>query len=509
MEQQQQQPAPAPPPPLPDVVKVAALAHPLPPRGVAGGERGAPQDPDPWAPLMSSIGNAQIVLLGECTHGTAEFYEDRAAITKRLVEDKGFTCVAVEANWAEMLRVGGYVCGDERDHSADKALSGLVEFPVWMWRNEATRDLVQWLREHNDRVHVARKAGEWNKDGCHWFGMDVRGLPEACDEVLTYLECVDPAFAAEVRRTYSIFEPYRDRMEDYGRAIASGPLKGQEESIRVALEHTLAEIQRRSRAEWEWLAGPAAHMNAEQCADVVVSGEEYYRKRATDPGGLVTWNTRDQHMVQTLLRLRQQVGGMSRSGLPPKIIVWAHNSHVGDSRATELGRRSAQVDETHMANLGAGQEWNLGHMVRETFGRDESFIVGFSTANGTVSAAKSWGEEVRCFRLKEPQAHTQEAAMEGVGEEVFKRVGKATRDFVLLFRGGTGSEELVKLLGTHPRTQRMIGVSYHPDTERRSHFVQVHLPEQVDALVHVSKSHAVHPLLPTPRWEAGLAQGGE
>eukprot|EP00756_Hemistasia_phaeocysticola_P022075 Hpha_TRINITY_DN15811_c1_g1::TRINITY_DN15811_c1_g1_i1::g.187487::m.187487 len=433
-QQQPQQQPPPPPPPPPDFAAVAALAHPLPPRGDAGAERGAARDPDPWAPLISAIGNAEIVLLGECTHGTAEFYEDRAAITKRLVEQKGFTCVAVEANWPEMMRVGGYVCGEERDATADKALSGIEEFPAWMWGNETTRDLVQWLREHNDRVQVARRAGEWDRDSCMWFGIDVRGVPEACDEVLTYLECVDPTFAAEVRRTYSIFDPYRDCMEDYGRAVHSGPLKGQEESIRVALEHILAEIQRRNRAEWEWLAGPAAHMNAEQCADVVISGEEYYRKRASDPGGLVTWNTRDQHMVQTLLRLRQQLVGMSRTGLPPKIVVWAHNSHVGDSRATELGRRVGELDETHMADLGAGQEWNLGHMTRETFGREETFIVGFCTANGTVSAAPTWGDEVRCFRLREPQPHTQEAAMEGVAGEIAKRTRKATRDFLLLFR---------------------------------------------------------------------------
>eukprot|EP01062_Namystynia_karyoxenos_P000671 TRINITY_DN10249_c1_g7_i1.p1 TRINITY_DN10249_c1_g7~~TRINITY_DN10249_c1_g7_i1.p1 ORF type:complete len:520 (+),score=154.94 TRINITY_DN10249_c1_g7_i1:104-1663(+) len=505
---------PPPPPPPPDAAAVAPLATPI-------TKHQTPEER--WGPLLEAVGGAQIVLLGECTHGTAEFYEQRAEITKLLIEQKDFRAVVVEADWPEMQRVARFInANDDRDKTAQEALSGIKDFPQWMWRNEPTRDLVAWLRQHNDAVSEAQRAGQWEKDKCFWFGIDVRSVPEACDQVLLYLEAVDPAYAAEVRKRYAVFDPYRHDMEEYGRALARGALRGQEDVIRVSLERTLAEIQRNSRSKWEWLAGPAEHMNAEQCAEIVVNGEEYYRKRVTEPGGLVTWNTRDQHMVQTLLRLHQQLGGLCRSGLPPKMIVWAHNSHVGDARATELGRLvneaapGEQGEQGHIAHLAVGQEWNLGHMVRETFGRQQSFVVGFSTCHGTVSAAPSWGAQVRCYRLRDPEPHTQEEAMGLIADTAEPKTG--SRDFYLLFSDFSGAsagdlrartEKLCKLLGTHARTQRQIGVVYHPNTERRSHFVQVRLPEQVDAMVHIDTTRAVRPLVRDAEWERALARGGE
>lgn len=424
-------------------------------RGAASPLVGKAEDYDP---LLERIGDARIVLLGEASHGTHEFYRERAQITKRLIREKGFTAVAVEADWPDAYRVNRFVRGRSDDIEAVDALAGFRRFPAWMWRNADVLDFVGWLRAHNDEA-----APGGPKVG--FYGLDLYSLHASIEAVLAYLEKVDPEAAARARGRYACFDVYGEDTQAYGFASGLGLGPSCEHEVVTQLVDL-----RRSAAEYALRDGRIAeddYFYAEQNARLVRDAEQYYR--AMYRGEVSSWNLRDCHMAETLEAL---VHHLVQRGGGAKVVVWAHNSHLGDARATQMGVHG---------------EWNVGQLARERFGRDV-VSVGFTTYDGTVTAASNWDAPA--------ERKTVRPALAGSYEALFHETG--LKRFLLLLREGDHA------LGLHnPRLERAIGVIYRPDTERASHYFRATLPEQFDAVLHFDRTRAVEPLERTTEWEAG------
>jgi erythromycin esterase-like protein len=285
--------------------------------------------------LLQLIGDAGVVLLGEASHGTHEFYRERARITRRLIEELGFRGVAVEADWPDAYRVNRYVHGASEDADAEEALRGFRRFPTWMWRNADVLDFVGWLRAHNEESGFEHGAG--------FYGLDLYSLYASVAEVIAYLERVDPPAAERARERYACFEPFGSE-QAYGRAAGLGI----SDSCREGAIAQLTELQRLGDAylRRDGIAAEDEQFYAEQNARLVADAEEYYRAMFDDPAG--SWNLRDQHMADTLARLVDYLG---RHGEPARLVVWEHNSHIGDARVTEMSRRG---------------ELNVGQLARST-----------------------------------------------------------------------------------------------------------------------------------------------
>lgn len=432
-----------------------AVVHAL--RGAAHPLTGAPDDFDP---LLARIGDAHLVLIGEASHGTHEFYRIRAEITKRLIRQKGFTAVAVEADWPDAYRVNRYVLGQGPDGDASEALEGFRRFPQWMWRNGDVLDFVGWLRSHNDHVGEDERAG--------FFGLDLYSMHASMDAVLSYLRVVDPEAAQRAMVRYSCFDHFGEDPQAYGYAVN----RGLAPSCEPAVLDQLVEL-RRAAAEYARGDGRVAFDDlfyAEQNARLVVNAEQYYR--AMFGSRTSSWNLRDGHMVETLESL---IAFMSRGrqGRAPKVVVWAHNSHLGDARATEMG---------------AGGELNVGQLVRQRHGRD-SVLVGFSTYTGTVTAASNWDQPAQRKAVRPALPDSYEALFHEAGPE----------NFLLVL--DPPSEATAAL--SEPRLQRAIGVIYRPETERMSHYFHARLPDQFDVVLHYDTTRAVEPMERTGRWTRG------
>jgi erythromycin esterase-like protein len=429
------------------------------------------ESPADYDALLESIGDAEVVMIGEASHGTHEFYQERAKITRRLIEEKGFTAVAVEADWPDAYRVNCYVRGASRDAEANAALSGFDRFPNWMWLNTDVLEFVNWLRAHNDALAPgAAKTG--------FYGLDLYSLYGSMEAVLRYLGKVDPEAAARARCRYGCFEHFGEDTQAYGYAASFGLSKSCEDGA----VNQLIELQRRA-AEYSRRDGEAAENEffyAEQNARLVKNAEEYYRTMFH--GRVSSWNLRDRHMAETLdalvAHLDRQGGGR---GGATKCVVWAHNSHLGDARATEMGE---------------GDEWNVGQLVREKYGAD-AVLVGFSTYGGTVTAATDWG--------KTPQRKRVRPALSGSYEALFHEAGVPR--FLLALRSETarGKANRVAADLRAPRLERAIGVIYRPDTERISHYFQARLSDQFDAVLHFDQTCAVEPLERTASWDSAEA----
>lgn len=410
-----------------------------------------------YDPLMQLIGDAHFVLLGEGSHGTHEFYEARAEITKRLVTEKGFNVIAWEADWPESLQVNCYIRGQE-EGGAREALAGFERFPTWMWRNTAIVALVDWLQYHN-----AQLPAEATKTGV--YGLDLYSLHNSMSAVVSFLEKTDMKAAREARERYSCFEAFSENPQIYGQLTSQhGALSCEEEVVRqlMALQaHKADFLLRDGRATADgWFF-------AEQNARVAKNAEHYYR--ALYRGRVNTWNLRDRHMVETLEGL---ITYLREQGETPKAVVWAHNSHLGDARATEMSGRG---------------ELNVGQLIREKHGND-AVLVGFTTFSGTVTAASEWGELA--------ERKTVRPALKDSYEAMFHEAGIA--NFLWTLRGGPQPLELKM-----PFLERAIGVIYRPDTERWSHYFQAKLAQQFDAVIHFDETKAVEPLERNAEWEAG------
>jgi erythromycin esterase-like protein len=415
---------------------------------------GAAHDYDP---LLELIGDAPLVLLGEASHGTHEFYRERARITRRLIEERGFTVVAVEADWPDAYRVNRWVRGGWEAGGAIEALDGFQRFPRWMWRNRDVLEFVTWLREHNDSLADQARVG--------FYGLDLYSLYSSIEAVLGYLDQVDPDAARRARYRYACFEQFAEDTQAYGYAANFDLTRSCEEHAvqqLVDLQRRAAELSRRDGRIPE-----DEFFFAEQNARLVANAEEYYRTMFQ--GRVSSWNLRDRHMADTLDAL---VSHFDRMGGRTKVVVWEHNSHVGDARATELG---------------ASGEWNVGQLVREHYGGD-AFLIGFSTFSGTVTAASDWDEPAERKRVR--------PALPGSVEALFHEV--AIPDFLLSQRDPAVAEIL-----SQPRLERAIGVIYRPQTERGSHYFEARVAQQFDAMIHFDQTEAVEPLDLTSGWKTG------
>ncbi len=423
----------------------------------------APQGLPPGETLEELIGDARVVLIGESSHGTHEFYEARAAITKWLIEEKGFCAVAAEADWPDAYRVNRYVRGLGGDKNADEALSGFERFPAWMWRNTVVSDFVDWLRAHN-RLHESngrRQAG--------FYGLDLYSLHRSMGEVIAYLDKIDPKAAARARDRYGCFDhTSADDGQAYGfsAAFGAGPSCEQE-----AIEQ-LVEIQRNALAyaRRDGLLAEDELFYAEQNAQTVRNAEVYYR--AMFSGRVTSWNLRDKHMAQTLEALLTHLDRHS-DGPSARIVVWAHNSHVGDARATEVW---------------ADGQLTLGQLARQRYG-DDARLIGFSTYSGTVTAASDWGGVAERKAVR--------PALGGSIEELLHETGRSA--FLV---SGLLSPEAGEPLSA-VRLGRAIGVIYRPETERQSHYFHVRPADQFDAMIHIDQTRALEPLEVTSLWIAG------
>jgi len=413
---------------------------------------------DDFDPILELAGNARVVLIGEASHGTDEFYERRAELTKRLIVDLGFRGVAAEADFPDAWRVNRFVRGTGSDTGAAEALSDFKRFPSWMWRNANVLDFVGWLRERNDRIaDPAARAG--------FYGLDLYSLHTSIAAVLDYLDETDPEAAKRARYRYACFEHFGEDPQSYGYATSFGLSPDCEREV----VNQLVEMQRRRQGvlargrddEDELFA-------AEQNARLVKAAEEYYRSMFE--GRVSSWNLRDTHMAETLDALLAHLG---RKGGRSKVVVWAHNSHVGDARATQMGE--------------AG-EVNIGQLARQKY-PGQALLVGFSTFTGTVTAASEWGGPAERKRVR--------PALRDSYEALFHRTGAAK--FLLSLR------DLGEAAGglREPRLERAIGVIYLPQTERVSHYFQSRLPAQFDVVMHFDETRAVEPLERTAGWVRG------
>jgi erythromycin esterase-like protein len=402
-----------------------------------------------YDPLLAMVGgDTRLVFLGDATHGTHEFYAERARVTQRLVAERDFSGVAIEGDWPDAYRVNEYVRGLGADRSAEEALSSFDRFPEWMWRNADVRDLVRWLREYNAGRPAGQRVG--------FYGLDVQNLYEPIDAVLRFLDASEPAAAARVRALYACFDPYRPDpgADRYGRGAAQGG------SCEAQVRGAVAEVERAAGARPADHAAAEARFSALRHAHAVANAESYFRSAYA--GTSSSWNLRDSLMDVTLEATLQHLG--AAAGRPARVVVWAHNTHSGDARHTAMGAQG---------------ELNIGQLARQRYGA-AALLAGFFTYTGTVYAATDWG--------RSGQRREVNRALAGSYSALFHET--ALPSFVLALRGGGPAAE--RLAG--PRLERAIGVIYRPETERESHYFTARLAAQFDAVAFFDVTSAVTPL---------------
>lgn len=395
----------------------------------------------PLEMMLDRIGDARVVLIGEASHGTSEFYRMRALITRRLIEEKGFTIVAAEADWPDAARIDHYV----RHRDAPAAdWEAFARFPTWMWRNEETRAFADWLHDWNASRPEGTRAG--------FYGLDLYSLFNSAQATIDYLEDVDPELARIARERYGCLSPWEADPAAYGRAALTGAYRDCEDEV-VAM---LAELMRR-RQDYAARDGDR-FLDAAQNAALVANAEKYYRIMYY--GSRASWNLRDDHMFSTLQNV------MNFHGEDARAVVWAHNSHIGDARATEMSRRG---------------ERNLGELCARGFGLD-SYRIGFGTDRGTVAAASDWNGpmEIKTVRPAHEQSYERQFHLSGLP------------GLILPMRAGRELDVATEL--SKPRLERAIGVIYRPESELASHYFEAELPRQFDEYVWIDETTAVAPL---------------
>ncbi len=403
--------------------------------------------------LLKAIGDAQIIMLGEATHGTHEFYDIRTQISKRLISEKHFNAIAIEGDWPDAYQVNSYIHGQKYTQASD-ALASFDRFPTWMWRNIPMLHLCEWLRTHNKK--------QTSLDKVSFYGLDMYSLYRSIDEIIKCLDKVDPQIAAEARYHYSCFDHFRHDPQAYGYAVFTHAIKSCSYDVLEQLKILLDQ-------DWELVAhGEISTDQAfyiEQNARVVKNAEEYYRQLFINETS--NWNLRDSHMFETLNAIKKhyELKGIQK----PKIIIWAHNSHIGNAAATQMSEHG---------------EYNIGQLVKEHFGKN-SFSLGFTTYTGTVSAASDWHAPVERKLVRKALADSY--------EELFHRVN--VPNFLLFLNN--------KDIAPPKLLERAIGVVYRPETERMSHYFYADLAQQFDAIIHCDVSTALEPLEKSSEWIAG------
>jgi erythromycin esterase-like protein len=413
--------------------------------------------PNDYKALLEKIGDARFVLLGEASHGSQEFYQARADISRQLITEKGFMAIAIEGDWPDAYQIHRYLQGAGSKRNWEQALATFKRFPTWMWRNTTLPPFLQWLRAYNDKIEATKfKIG--------FYGLDLYCLYSSIEAVINYLEKVDKEAAAQARQRYACLHLPEQDPQTYGYLTNIGLKKNcMNEVTRQLLEmehQTFLSIQQdNSDAEDEYYY-------AMQNARLVKNAENYYRIMFTSHTG--SWNVRDQHMVEMINSIALHLE--KRFSKAAKIIVWAHNSHIGDARATEMSEEG---------------KINIGQLLREKYERD-AYLIGFSTFHGFVTAASDWNNPAEC-KFVVP-------ALDGSYEEVFSHL--PYENFFLDLHANAELKDYLNI----SRLQRAIGVIYRPETERESHYYFSRLPYQFDAIIHFNKTAAVQPLDINPEW---------
>jgi len=397
-------------------------------------------DDPTFANHFDQFADARVVLIGEASHGTSEFYRARAAITRRLIEHHGFTIIAAEADWPDAAKIDRYVRQQQPPTWVEE---GFKRFPTWMWRNQEVADFARWLRSHNDAVPTERRV--------EFRGLDVYSLGSSIQEVLGYLDRVDPQAASAARRRYGCLSPWHEEPAIYGHNVMLGEPSCESavvDQLRALLDQRLKYLE----------TDGDSFFNAERNARVVLAAEQYYR--AMYQGSTESWNLRDRHMFDTLRAL------LEHRGDDAKAVVWAHNSHIGNAASTSMGW---------------GGEFNIGELCRTAFGRD-AVLIGMATDRGEVAAADNWDEPMQIKQVRPSRPDSW--------EQMFLRAGQPAS--LTTWRD---DDELRRALA-QPRLERAIGVIYRPATERQSHYFQAILSEQFDALIWLEQTTAVTPIGP-------------
>jgi protein-L-isoaspartate(D-aspartate) O-methyltransferase len=410
---------------------IAEAAEPLP----------QPEDPA-FAQFIERYADRRVILLGEASHGTSEFYRARAAITARLIEEHGFAIVAVEADWPDAAFVDRYV---RHRPAPSGAAPPFQRFPTWMWRNTDVEAFLHWMRAHNESIAPERRAG--------FYGLDLYNMSGSIAAVLDYLDKIDPGAATIARERYGCLTPWQKEPATYGRAVLT---RGYRECEQAVLDQCRALLSKQLEYAQQ---DRESFLDAAQNARLIASAERYYRVMYY--GGAESWNLRDTHMFETLQHLLEAHGATS------KAVVWAHNSHIGDARYTDMGALR--------------EELNIGQLCREHFGTAVA-LIGFGTHAGTVAAATDWGGNMQVKRVRASHAQSYERLCHDA------RVSR----FVLDLR----RHEALRRRLLQPRLERFIGVIYRPDTELTSHYAEASLPQQFDAFIWFDETTAVTPLGP-------------
>lgn len=412
----------------PAVEAILHSAHPL----------TSPSDLDP---LLERIGNASIVMLGEASHGTHEYYTWRSHISKRLITEKGFSFIAVEGDWPDCYRLNRYVKGYTDHHSAVEVLKSFDRWPTWMWANWEVAALAEWMKKHNAAFSNERKAG--------FYGLDVYSLWESMEAIMDYLEKTDPKALETARKAYRCFEPYSgDEGREYANALRFVSELCEDEAVNL-----LSEIQRRMiHYDHDYEAA----FSAEQNALVTVNAERYYR--AMLEGGGASWNARDMHMEETLERL------LDFHGSGAKAIVWAHNTHIGDATYTDM------ADD---------DMYNIGGLARQHFGNDDVVLVGFGSYEGSVIAGRSWSATMRVMEVPQGRKGSWEALLHEAG----------AKNKMLLMDQFIDAPFAERRIG-----HRAIGVVYNPEYEQYGNYVPSVVTNRYDAFLFIDKTSALHPL---------------
>lgn len=429
---------------------------------------GTPEDFDA---IIEAARGKPLVLLGGSSHGTREFYQARAQITRRLIEELGFAGVAVEADWPDAYAINRYVWNLDRGKQAEEVFSAFERFPACMWANTDMLDFVRWLVGFN--AQSQRMEAGLRPVG--FYGLDLYSMGSSAQAVIDYLDKHDPPAAVRARERYACLAQFLDEPHLYGQSVEFGLSASCEREITEQLQ----DMQNRAfrRLEGLGLVTDEQRFCAEQNARLVRNAEEYYR--AMFRGRPDSWNVRDGHMFETLQALRSHLS--HHLGEPAGVVVWAHNSHVGNAAATEMGAKG---------------EFNIGQLAREAYG-DEALLVGFSTATGEITAASVWDGPAERKQIRAPLTGSYEKLFEAVAHE----------RFLLDLRDARLASQLAEA-----RLQRTVGAIYRPQTERQSHYFYSRLAEQFDFMLHYDKTHALETLSSTTgaagmfddAWPSGL-----
>lgn len=428
---------------MPDIELIQKLAQPL---------TGSENDYDT---LMRSIGdNVSLILLGEATHGSHEFYEQRIRLTQRLILEKGFHAVALEADWPDVARVNRYIQIQRGEDSPEASLGDFKRFPIWMWRNREFVRLVDWMHRWNQGVSQEQRLGI--------YGLDLYSFHASAEAVLRYLRTADPKAAREAEQRYGCFDQFHQDMQSYG-FLSRQEL---EPACKEAVIRQLLDLQQNAGhfIAQDGTEAVDEFFNAEQNARVVKNAEAYYRSMFY--GENSSWNLRDRHMAETVDNI---LSHLRKRFNHPKLIIWAHNSHVGDARATETG---------------ATGQLNIGQLLREKY-QEQVYIVGFTTHEGTVTAASNWNRPAQIKRII--------PSVLGSWEQHFHQVGLPA--FILDLKRPEIQQEM-----SQAYLQRAIGVLYLPHTERHSHYFHARITRQFDSVIHIDRTRALEPLERNAEW---------